>query len=58
MFPTSAAASVVCLVNKPRRPMQVAHQAPVVQKVDNTIHWINLYLVDRAIGFAKTSSGY
>ena len=29
--------------------MQVAHQAPVVQKVDNAIHWINLYLVDRAI---------
>ena len=25
---------------------------PVVQKVDNTIHWINLYPVDSAIGFA------
>ena len=24
---------------------------PVVQKVDNTIHWINLYQVDRATGF-------
>ena len=27
-------------------------QGPVVQKVmDNPIHWINLYPVDRAIGF-------
>ena len=25
-------------------------QAPVVQKVYNAIHWINLYLVDNAIG--------
>ena len=25
--------------------------APVVQKVDNAIHWINLYPVDSTIGF-------
>ena len=25
------------------------HQAPLVQKVDNTIHWINLFPVDNAI---------
>ena len=29
-------------------------QAPVVQKLDNAIHWINLYPVDSAIGFAHT----
>ena len=27
-------------------------QAPVVQGVDNTIYWINLYLVDNAVRFA------
>ena len=27
------------------------HQGPVVRKVDNTIHWINLYPVDSAIDF-------
>ena len=26
-------------------------QAPVVQKLDSTIYWINLYPVDNAIGF-------
>ena len=25
-----------------------------VQKVDNGIHWLNLYLVDSAIGFPNT----
>ena len=30
------------------------HQAPVVQKVDNTIHRINHYSVDSAIDFAIT----
>ena len=25
-------------------------QVPVVQKVDNGIHWIKLYLVDKAVG--------
>ena len=25
--------------------------APVVKKVDSTIHWINLYPVDNEIGF-------
>ena len=27
------------------------YQAPVVRKVDNAIHWINLYPMDSAIGF-------
>ena len=30
------------------------HQGPVVRKVDNAIHWINLYPVDNAIGFPDT----
>ena len=30
------------------------HQAPVVQKVDSAIRWINLYPVDSAIGFPNT----
>ena len=30
------------------------HQAPVVQKLDSAIHWINLYKVDNAIGFPNT----
>ena len=29
-------------------------QAPVVKKVDSAIPWINLYPVDKAIGFPKT----
>ena len=29
-------------------------QALVVQKVDNTMHWINLYPLDSAIGFSNT----
>ena len=29
-------------------------QAPVVEKVDSAIPWINLYPVDNAIGFPKT----
>ena len=29
-------------------------KAPVVQNVDSAIHWINLYLVDNAIGFPIT----
>jgi len=28
--------------------------APVVQKVDNAIHWINLYPLNGAIGFPNT----
>ena len=31
-----------------------AKQAPVVQKVDNAIHWINHYPLDIAIAFAIT----
>ena len=30
------------------------YQAPVVQKVDSAIRWINLYPVDSAIGFPNT----
>ena len=40
-------------------------QSPVVQKMDNAIHWINRYPLDSAIGFSMTypldsdlSSGY
>ena len=29
-------------------------QAPVVQKVDKAIHWINLYPLDSTIGFPNT----
>ena len=29
-------------------------QAPVDQKVDSTIHWINLYPVENAVGFPNT----
>ena len=28
--------------------------APVVQKVDNAIHWINFYPLDSTIGFPNT----
>ena len=30
------------------------NQAPVVQKVDSAIQWINFYPVDNAIGFPNT----
>ena len=30
------------------------HQAPVVQRVDSDIRWINLYPVDSVIGFPNT----
>jgi len=30
------------------------HLAPVVQKLDSAVHWINLYPVDNAIGFPNT----
>ena len=30
------------------------NQGPVVQTVDKAIHWLNLYLVDNAIGFPNT----
>ena len=29
-------------------------QVPVVEKLDSTIHWINLYPVDNPIGFPNT----
>ena len=28
--------------------------APVVQKVDGTIHWLNLYVLENAISFHNT----
>ena len=34
--------------------MGLTIQAPVVQKVDKAIHWINLYPLDSAIGFPNT----
>ena len=30
------------------------HQAPVVQKVNSVIHWMNHYPLDGAIGFPNT----
>ena len=38
---------IIHLLNKPGL-------APVVQKVDNTIHWINRYPVDSAVCFVNT----
>ena len=32
------------------------HQAPFVKKLDNAIHWINLYPVDNFISFPNTYS--
>ena len=29
-------------------------QAPVIWRVDNAIHWINLYPVDSAVRFVKS----
>ena len=34
--------------------LNIKIQAPVVQKVDSTIYWINLYPVHSAIGFPYT----
>ena len=34
--------------------LKVIDLAPVVQKVDDTIHWINLYPVDNTIGFPNS----
>ena len=36
------------------RVMYVIVQAPVVQKMDSAIHFINLYPMDSAIGFPNT----
>ena len=35
-------------------PVTGKNQAPVVQKVDCAIHWINLYPLDNPIGFPNT----
>ena len=37
-----------------RQICQELYLAPVVQKVDSAIRWINLYSVDSAIGFPNT----
>ena len=34
--------------------LNYAGQSPVVQKVDNAIHWINHYPVDSAVCFVNT----
>ena len=34
-----------------QKPLPCVNQAPVVQKVDSAIHWINLYPLNNAIGF-------
>ena len=34
--------------------LPAADQAPVVQKVDSAIHWVNLCPLNSAIGFAST----
>ena len=36
--------------------IQALHQAPVVQKADGAIHWINHYPVDSTISFRNTSA--
>ena len=38
-------------VLKGSKQIQVKHVAPFVQKVDNAVHWINLYPLDSGIGF-------
>ena len=38
-------------INLIRPSVCFIHLAPVVQKIDSAIHWINLYPVDNAIGF-------
>ena len=34
-------------------PNYFKHQAPVVQRVDSAIHWINRYPLDNSISFAS-----
>ena len=49
---------------KPLKPILVVFYStitvtlpdPVVQKADNTIHWINLFPVDNTIGFPNTGT--
>ena len=38
-------------LNMTRFLFQFIYLAPVVLRVDNTIHWINLYLVDYSLFF-------
>ena len=47
----------ICLISRAARARVISHdisQAPVVQKVDSAIHWINHYPVDNAIGLRIT----
>ena len=41
-------------LSKCPQPIGDTFQAPVVQKVDNAVQWINLYPVDSAVGFPNT----
>jgi len=34
-------------------PVDFKNQAPVVQTLDNSIHWINVCPVDNAVGFCN-----
>ena len=51
MLCESLACGFLSLSKKTRRSN---HLAPVVQKVDSAIRWINLYPVDSAIDFRNT----
>ena len=42
------------LLQKEVNWLTLVDPAPVVQKVDSAIRWINLYSVDNAIGFPNT----
>jgi len=42
------------LISFLQKHLPFVNQAPVVQKVDSAIHWINLYPADNAIGFPIT----
>ena len=48
---TSRKGSEYSNVLKGSKQIHVNHLAPFVQKVDNAIHWINLYPLDSRIGF-------
>ena len=39
---------------RPLKSISLSDLAPVVQKVDSTIRWINLYPKDSAVGFPNT----
>ena len=40
---------VFCLTKRPKILfLEIKHQAPVVQRLDNAIHWINRYPADKS----------